>query len=454
MAEPIITSPTPDIPEDSPVSICQICGRIDQEQLPVSDLPEGLREIIKANATAGDLDRICRSCLQLFTRAKRQIDSHAAIFEQVNFVLPTPLRMNADDRFTGRGVTMAFLDSGFYAHPDLIEPTNRIVAYHSIFASAGDETSLQTTDVASWHGMMTSVVAAGNGHLSEGLYRGIASEAELVLVKIGKSGHIPEENIRQGLEWVLEHRKEFNVRIVNISAGGDFQQTYLNNALCQTVERAVKEGVVVVCAVGNAGMVPGHPVLPPASSPSSIAVGGLDDQNSLDRARRGMYRSSYGPTIDGLQKPEVIAPGIWVAAPILPHTPTAGEAELFSKLDTAADEELSEIIEAQPGIDKDLDEARDLPTPLLRQLITIKLREGNVITQHYKMVDGTSFASPIVASTAACMLQANPELTPQRLKLILMETAERVSGIEVERQGSGVIAPRRAVEVALAMRAR
>jgi serine protease AprX len=454
MAEPIITSPTPDIPEDSPVSICQICGRIDQEQLPVSDLPEGLREIIKANATAGDLDRICRSCLQLFTRAKRQIDSHAAIFEQVNFVLPTPLRMNADDRFTGRGVTMAFLDSGFYAHPDLIEPTNRIVAYHSIFASAGDETSLQTTDVASWHGMMTSVVAAGNGHLSEGLYRGIASEAELVLVKIGKSGHIPEENIRQGLEWVLEHRKEFNVRIVNISAGGDFQQTYLNNALCQTVERAVKEGVVVVCAVGNAGMVPGHPVLPPASSPSSIAVGGLDDQNSLDRARRGMYRSSYGPTIDGLQKPEVIAPGIWVAAPILPHTPTAGEAELFSKLDTAADEELSEIIEAHPGIDRDLDEARDLPTPLLRQLITIKLREGNVITQHYKMVDGTSFASPIVASTAACMLQANPELTPQRLKLILMETAERVSGIEVERQGSGVIAPRRAVEVALAMRAR
>jgi serine protease AprX len=454
MAEPIVNTPTPSLPEESPITICQICGHLDQESLPVADLSEGLREIIKANATTGDLDRICRSCLQLFMRAKRQIDSHSAIFEQVNFVLPTPLRMDADERFTGRGVTMAFLDSGFYAHPDLVEPTNRIVAYHSIFASAGDPTSLQSTDVASWHGMMTSVVAAGNGHLSDGFYRGIASEAELVLVKIGKGGHIPEEDIRRGLEWILEHRKELNIRIVNISAGGDFQQTYLNNALCQTVERAVKEGVVVVCAVGNAGMMTGHPVLPPASSPSSVAVGGLDDQNSLDRARRGMYRSSYGPTIDGLQKPEVIAPGIWVAAPILPHTPTAGEAELFSKLDTAADEELSEIIEAHPGIDKDLDEARDLPAPLLRQLITIKLREGNVITQHYKMVDGTSFASPIVASTAACMLQANPELMPQQVKMILMETAERVPGIEVERQGWGVIAPRRAVEVALTMRAK
>jgi serine protease AprX len=68
--------------------------------------------------------------------------------------------MDADERFTGRGVTMAFLDSGFYAHPDLTEPANRILAYHSIFSTDGDQTSLETNDVASWHGMMTSVVAA------------------------------------------------------------------------------------------------------------------------------------------------------------------------------------------------------------------------------------------------------------------------------------------------------
>jgi len=59
---------------------------------------------------------------------------------------------------------------------------------------------------------------------------------------------------------------------------------------------------------------------------------GLDDQNSLDRARRGMYRSSYGPTIDGLQSPKLSRPGIWVAAPILPRTPTAEEAEIYSTL--------------------------------------------------------------------------------------------------------------------------
>ncbi|HET9524648.1 MAG TPA: S8 family serine peptidase [Pyrinomonadaceae bacterium] len=368
---------------------------------------------------------------------------------EISQALPTPLRLDADERFRGRDITIAFLDSGFYAHKDLTEPVNRIVAYHSIFPETDYPTSLQTPDVASWHGMMTSVVAAGNGHLSNGLYRSIAPEARVVLVKIGKTGRIPESHIEMGLRWVLANKDKYDIRIVNISAGGDFEQSYLRNSLCRLVEETVSAGVTVVCAVGNAGLAPGHPVLPPASSPSAIAVGGLDDQNSLDRARRGMYRSSYGPTVDGLQKPEVIAPGIWVAAPILPHTPTADEAHLYAELDAAADDQLSTIISGHKGVDKDLDEARDLAPPLLRQLITIKLQEGNVINQHYKFVDGTSFASPIVASIVACMLEANPKLTPQQVKRILIDTAERVDGVAVERQGWGVVVPRRATEMAL-----
>jgi serine protease AprX len=367
----------------------------------------------------------------------------------IDYALPVPLRMDADERFTGRGVTIAFLDSGFYAHKDLTEPVDRIVAYHNIFETLDHPLSLKTADVASWHGMMTSVVAAGNGHLSDGLYRSIAPEADVVLVKIGKSGRIPESNIETGLRWVFGNKDKYGIRIVNISAGGDFEQPYLHNSLCQLVEETVKAGLTIVCAVGNAGLAPGHPVLPPASAPSSIAVGGLDDQNSLDRARRGMYRSSYGPTIDGLQKPEVIAPGIWVPGPILPHTPTADEARLYAELDAAADSDLRSIIVSHEGVDKDLDEARELPTSLMRQLITIKLREGNVINQHYKFIDGTSFAAPIVSSIVACMLEANPALTPQQVKRILIETAERVAGVEVERQGWGVVAPRKAVETAL-----
>jgi serine protease AprX len=429
---------------------CPVCGRSVQGELfSIASLPEGLRSIITPNAATASAAGVCGRCLELFDRAWRQIESHATIFEQNDFVLPTPLRMDADERFTGRGITIAFLDSGFYAHPDLTTPNDRILAYHSIFAEAGDQTSLETTDVASWHGMMTSVVAAGNGGLADGFYRGIASDANVVLVKIGRTGRISEDQIKQGLEWVLAHMEEHQIRVINISAGGDFEESYLTNPLSQTVERCVRAGLTIVCAVGNAGHVPGHPVLPPASAPSSIAVGGLDDRNSLDRARRGMYRSSYGPTSDGLQKPEVIAPGIWVAAPILPHTPTAEEAELYSKLDAVADEDLRPILESNAGVDKDLDEASALPIPLIRQLITVKLREGNVINPHYKYVDGTSFAAPIVSSIIACMLEAAPRLTPQQIKRMLIDTAERVPDVEVDRQGWGVVSARRAVELAL-----
>lgn len=372
--------------------------------------------------------------------------------EVIEQALPVPVRMDADERYTGRGITVAFLDSGFYAHKDLTEPVNRIVAYHNIFETKESISALDTAEVASWHGMMTSVVAAGNGHLSAGFYRSIAPEAKLVLVKIGKTGRIPESNIETGLRWVFENKDKYRIRIVNISAGGDFEQSYLTNPLCKLVEDVVKAGLTVVCAVGNAGLAPGHPVLPPASAPSSIAVGGLDDQNSLDRARRGMYRSSYGPTIDGLQKPEVIAPGIWVAGPILPTTPTAIEAKLYAELDAADDDDLRDIILANETVDKDIYEARDLSVSLLRQLITIKLREGNVINQHYKFVDGTSFAAPIVSSIVACMLEANPGLTPQQVKRILIDTAERVEGVEVERQGWGVVVPKKAVQAALRLR--
>ena len=230
------------------------------------------------------------------------------IAETIEQALPVPVRMDADERYKGRGVTIAFLDSGFYAHKrsdSTREPHRRLPQHLRCRRRIFCHWKLPTSQ--SWHGMMTSVVAAGNGHLSDGFYRSIAPEAKVVLVKIGKTGHIPESNIEKGLRWVLTNRAKYQIRIVNISAGGRLEQTYLHNPLSQLVEEAVKAGMTVVCAVGNAGLAPGHPVLPPASAPSSIAVGGLDDQNSLDRARRGMYRSSYGPTIDGLQKPEGIA---------------------------------------------------------------------------------------------------------------------------------------------------
>lgn len=427
---------------------CDVCSRdVHGEVVLLRSLPDDLAKLIHANAPgAADCREVCGRCARLFERAKDQIVKDAAVQKDGSHVLSTPLRLDADERFTGRGVTIAFLDSGFYPHIDL---KGRVVAYRSLLDSEGDTRSFFEPDVASWHGMMTSVVAAGDGSLSNGFYRGIAPGAEVALVKLAMTGRISEQNIQDGLMWVLENRERYNIRIVNISAGGDYEQSYLTDPLSRVVEECSAAGIVVVCAVGNAGHLPDHPVFPPASAPSCIAVGGLDDHNSINRAKRGMYRSSYGPTVDGLQKPEVIASSIWIPAPILPGTPTAQQAELLDKLDKSDDADLYDIISQSPGVDAELDAALDRPVHTIRQIITLKLTRENVITKHYKYVDGTSFAAPIVSSVAAQMLEANPELSPPEIKRILISTAERLPNYDVDRQGWGVIDPRRAVERAL-----
>ena len=122
---------------------------------------------------------------------------------------------------------------------------------------------------------------------------------------------------------------------------------------------------------------------------------------------------------------------------------------MLETLDQSEDSQLYSIIAENPGIDGELDAAIDRPVHSLRQIITLKIRQGNVITAHYKYVDGTSFSAPIVSSVAAQMLEANPNLTPQQIKRILISTAERLPHYEVDRQGWGVIDPRRAVEMAM-----
>lgn len=416
---------------------------------------ESLHPLLAVNMHSWEPGKpICTDCVRRYAQLHDELAAAFPHFaEQELKVVPTPMRLDAPDEFRGRGTTIAFLDSGFYAHPDLGQPRNRILKYANL-VERPSPSDLTTPQGSSWHGMMTSVVAAGNGFLSGGLYRGIASEANLVLVKVGMSSRVRHKDIERGIRWVIRHRKQFDIRIINISAGGDYEASYLTDELSQAAEDASRAGLLVIAAVGNSGHLRDHPVLPPASAPSVIAVGGLDDRNNLDFMDNDMYRSSYGPTIDGLQKPEIIAPGIWIAAPILPGTPTAEQAVLLSELENAPDSELREIIKRRPGVDEDLDHATELAPYLLRQVVWIKIRDNNVISGHYKHVDGTSFAAPIVSSIAAQILEAVPDLKPHEVKLALMRTAVRMAHVDVDRQGWGMVNPRAAIAAAMAMRGR
>lgn len=436
---------------------CPICFRdLDPQRIaPADAVDDVVRSMLTVNTHRWEPGRaICFDCLGRYERRRDELAAAFPQFAQQEIkVIPTPTRLEANSDFRGRGVTIAFLDSGFYAHPDLTQPRNRILKYVNLVERARSS-DLTAPQVSSWHGMMTSVVAAGNGFLSDGLYRGIASEANLVLVKIGVSSRVRHRDIARGLYWVIRNRERYKIRIVNISAGGDFEASYLHDELSQVAEDATRAGLVVVAAAGNSGHLENHPVLPPASAPSVITVGGLDDKNTLEFSDKQMYRSSFGPTVDGLQKPEVIAPGIWIAAPILPGTPTAEQAALLSQLEDARDDDLRDILINHRGVDEDLDQAIDLAPYLIRHIVWIKIRDNNVISGNYKHVDGTSFAAPIVSSIAAQMLEAVPDLKPYEVKKALINTAVRLPQVEVDRQGWGIAQPRAAIAAAVEIRSK
>jgi serine protease AprX len=364
-------------------------------------------------------------------------------------LLPTPIRVHANPNFTGRNVTVAFLDSGFYPHPDLVRPKNRILCYVDATGRVPvEKQNFKKPVITSWHGLMTSAICAGNGFMSNGLYRGIARETQLVFVKTGnlRGRGIRDRDISRALTWVLNNQERFNIRIVNISLGGDHPTTGKFTELDELVEEAVLRGMVVVAAAGNSGR---HIIVPPASAPSAITVGGIQDQNHLDPRYRRLYWSSYGRGINGVRKPDVIAPAIWLAAPMLPKTRTHNAALYFWGLARASDVKLSKLLESNYAETHLGKKTLSLPLTEIRLAIQEYMNGQKFIHPYYQHVDGTSMAAPIVSGIVAQMLEANPSLKPAKIKDILMATADPLNDAPAERQGAGAVNAGRAVAATL-----
>ncbi len=286
---------------------------------------------------------------------------------------------------TGRGVTVAIVDTGVYPHPDLVRPRNRLRA----FADLVEGRRWPYDD--NGHGTHCAGDAVGNGHASGGRYRGPAWEADLVGVKVlGKDGGGAASTVMAGIQWCLDHRDRYGIRVISLSLGGPASLPYREDPLCQMVERAWEAGIVCCVAAGNAGP-DDRTIQSPGIDPKVITVGAMDDRRTAERADDALASfSSRGPTPEGVTKPDVVAPGVDVISLRAPN----------SFLDRSAR----------------------------------AARHGDA----YALLSGTSMATPIVAGVAALLLQRNPSLTPDQVKAILKETAED-RGYPPDAQGAGYV---------------
>lgn len=294
--------------------------------------------------------------------------------------VPSAGAVRSISRYKGRGVTIAIIDTGIYPHPDL---EGRIVAFADMVGNKE-----QPYD-DNGHGTHVAGCAAGSGGRSEGRYRGLAPGALLVGVKVlNKVGMGQMSDLLAGIEWVIQHKERYNIRIMSLSLGGESSRSCADDPLCRAVEAAWKAGIVVLAAAGNDGPETGT-VGTPGISPMVITVGAMDDRGTPDQGDDELASfSSRGPAPGGMMKPDVVAPGVAITS-------------LRS-----------------PGslIDKQHREART--------------------DRDYTTLSGTSMATPIVAGLVALLLEAEPGLTPDAVKQRLMGSARHLD-LLLEEQGAG-----------------
>ena len=300
-------------------------------------------------------------------------------------VLAPPVWNSPTAGATGAGVGVAVIDTGIdggLADFSDAQGTSRVVA------SVVTNPDATTPNDNYGHGTHVAGIIAGDstrrpaGDPLAGKYVGIAPEANLIAIKAADdAGDGTILDAIYGLQFVVDHKDDYNIRVVNLSVSSTVAESYLTDPLDAAVESAYFHGVVVVTAAGNRGNAADAVQYAPANDPYAITVGAVDDQGTTVRADDTFATwSSTGVTQDGFNKPEIAAPGAHIVSTLAP-----GSA--YSTLCPQC-----------------------------------------VVDGSYLQIGGTSMAAPVVAGVAALIIQAHPDWTPDQIKSTLIATGRDVPG--------------------------
>ena len=233
-------------------------------------------------------------------------------------------------RALGRGIEWAILDSGIAAHPHFVKHQNIVAQYDCTVGGALAPGGVALDEHG--HGTHVAGIIAGvnempaaNGEPARTV-SGMAPEAKLHIYKVlDRDGGGQDSWIIKALDHIADTNARAGrlaIHGVNLSLGGPFDQSVYgvgHSPLCNELRRLWRQGVLVVLAAGNEGFAVLQTqdglldanmdlsIGDPANLEEALAVGSVHKENP--HTYGVSYFSSRGPTADGRQKPDLVAPG-------------------------------------------------------------------------------------------------------------------------------------------------
>lgn len=320
----------------------------------------------------------------------------------------------ADYGYQGEGVGVAVVDTGIDGlHPDLQYGSKTVQNTKVVglqYAAGVDLDMLNlpvwylenqpNTDTSGGHGTHVAGIIGASGAASGQFYRGVAPRSNLI--GLGAGDVIEIFTALASFDWIIEHKEQHNIRVVNCSWGNIIPGFDPNNPVNVATKALHHAGIAVVFASGNSGSntdtLNTYSVAPWVIG---VAAGEKD-------GRRLSFFSSRGIPGSDVYHPTLTAPGYLIAS----NRAVTGVA-------TSTPAAATDPVYLQP---------QHLP--------------------YYTVANGTSMAAPHVAGAIALMVQANPKLTPDVIKRVLINTATPMPDYQEYAAGAGYLNARKAVETA------
>lgn len=199
-------------------------------------------------------------------------------------------------KLNGKDIGIGIVDSGVFPHPDLTRPYNRIKHFEDTI------NGLKYPYDDNGHGTFISGIICGNGISSKGIYKGIAEESHIYMVKCFNSlGRAYISDTLWAIENIINNQKEFNIKVLCLPFEITTYSPFLLSLYSRLFDIAVENGLTVVVPSGSNSNKECS-IRGIAALSNCLTIAGLDTEKEISA-----YRYSSSGPFGKLDKPDLSA---------------------------------------------------------------------------------------------------------------------------------------------------